>query len=236
MTLGEGRDHIWKEVVDDELLDIYAKHVREVRVGKTPALLAIDLYNRVYEGGNRPIREIYKQFPSTCGENAWRAIEPTKRLIAASRKAGIPIIYTTGAAETATKLHNAKRTWKNPQTNLDGYSIKDDFTPEPDDRVIYKERASGFCGTPLQMYLQQKDVDSLIVCGESTSGCVRATVVEGWSLSFHVTVAEECVFDRSTISHKINLFDLHHKYADVMHVAEVIAHLETLTPAKRERG
>src|SRR5262249_47397954 len=149
----------------------YVKNVREVCVGKNPALLAIDLYNRVYAGGNRPVQELYKQFPSTCGEHAWTAIEPTKRLFAAARKAGIPVVHTTGAAETSTKLANPKRTWTNPKTNLDDYGFHEDFTPESGERIIYKERASAFSGTPLQMYLQQKGVDSLIVCGESTSGC-----------------------------------------------------------------
>ncbi len=71
-------------------------------------------------------------------------------------------------------------------------------------------------------------MESLIVCGESTSGCVRASVVEAVALGFHVTIAEECCFDRMTISHKINLYDMHHKYADVMHVDEIIAHLDGL--------
>src|SRR5262249_44896002 len=64
---------------------------------------------------------------------------------------------------------------------------------------------------------------SLIVCGESTSGCVRASVVDGYSNGFHVSVVEECTYDRAELTHKVNLFDLHHKYADVMHVEEVVA-------------
>ena len=67
---------------------------------------------------------------------------------------------------------------------------------------------------------------SLIVCGESTSGCVRASVVDAYSSGFHVTIVEECTYDRAELTHKVNLFDLHHKYADVMHVDEVVAHLD----------
>jgi nicotinamidase-related amidase len=69
-------------------------------------------------------------------------------------------------------------------------------------------------------------IGSLIVCGESTSGCVRASVVDAYSNGFHVVVVEECCFDRSLISHKINLFDMHHKYADVMHLDEVKSHFK----------
>ena len=97
-----------------------------------------------------------------------------------------------------------------------------------DDLVIRKERASGFYGTPLEAHLQQLGVKSLIVCGDSTSGCVRASVLDAYSRGFHTTVVEDCVFDRSRISHAVSLFDLHHKYADVMPATEAIAHLETL--------
>ncbi|HWG04949.1 MAG TPA: isochorismatase family protein [Beijerinckiaceae bacterium] len=219
-------DHCWRDVVDDESLTIYAKHIRDVYVGRRPALLAIDLYNRVYEGGDRPVRELIGRFPSACGEQAWRAIAPTKALFAACRKAGIPVVYSTGAPEGPTKLR--KRTWASESTDLDPYGIRHDFEPMPGDRVIYKERASTFHGTPLDAYLRERRVESLIVCGESTSGCVRASVVEAVALGFHVTVAEECCFDRMMISHKINLYDMHHKYADVMHVDEIIAHLDGL--------
>ena len=65
---------------------------------------------------------------------------------------------------------------------------------------------------------------SLIVCGESTSGCVRASVVDAYSSGFHVSIVEECTYDRAELTHKVNLFDLHHKYADVMHLDEVVAH------------
>jgi len=92
--------------------------------------------------------------------------------------------------------------------------------------VIYKQRASAFAGTPLFSHLALLGIQSLIVCGESTSGCVRASVVDAYSNGFHVTIAEQCTYDRSELIHKVNLFDLHHKYADVMHLDEVVAHLD----------
>ncbi len=98
--------------------------------------------------------------------------------------------------------------------------------------VIFKERASGFFGTPLVAHLTQLGIDSLIVCGESTSGCVRASCVDGYSLGYHVSIVEEIVFDRSVLSHKVNLFDLHHKYADVMTLEEVKEGLKQERPRK----
>ena len=80
------------------------------------------------------------------------------------------------------------------------------------DVVITKQRASVFFGTPLVAHLTQLGVQTLIICGESTSGCVRATAVDAYSHGFHVVLVEECCFDRSILSHKVNLFDMHHKY------------------------
>jgi nicotinamidase-related amidase len=71
-------------------------------------------------------------------------------------------------------------------------------------------------------HLTQLKIDTVIIFGESTSGCVRASTVDGYSNGFHMVMAEECCFDRSEISHKVNLFDLHHKYADVMKAQEIV--------------
>jgi nicotinamidase-related amidase len=89
-----------------------------------------------------------------------------------------------------------------------------------------------FFGTPLVAHLTQLGVQTLIICGESTSGCVRATAVDAYSLGFHVVLVEECCFDRSILSHKVNLFDMHHKYVDVMHLEQVVAHLDGMAVKK----
>jgi maleamate amidohydrolase len=198
-----------------------------VFVGPRPALLVIDLYNLSYHGGAKPVAEVVKEFPSACGVNAWNAIEPTKKLIAAARAARLPVFYTTGDTRPASKpgaiTATNRRSGGMKPADMD---IWPDFAPQPGDVVITKQRASGFYGTPLAAHLTQLGVQSLIVIGTSTSGCVRASAVDAYSHGYHVTMAEECCFDRSDISHKINLFDLHHKYADVMKTAEIIAHLK----------
>ena len=215
-------DHCWRDIVDEETLEIYQPYRREVRVGRTPALLAIDLYNKAYQGGDRPVREVNARYSGACGEHAWKAIEPTRKLFAAARAAGIPVIYTTRHAETA-GVHSTHRRIGTESEEL--YHIRQEFSPLAGDLVIYKERASAFFGTPLIAHLRKLGAESLIIFGESTSGCVRASAVDAYSNGFHVVLVEECCFDRSMLSHKVNLFDLHHKYADVMHVDEVTAHL-----------
>ena len=87
-------NHCWKDIVPPDVLDIYSHYHRKTFVGPSPALLAIDLYELAYQGGAKPVSQLHKTYPSTCGENAYAAIEPTKRLFAAARAAGIPIFYT----------------------------------------------------------------------------------------------------------------------------------------------
>jgi maleamate amidohydrolase len=119
-----------------------------------------------------------------------------------------------------------------PAVDPADYVIRPEFKPQQGDVVITKQRASVFYGTPLMAHLTQLGIQTLIVCGESTSGCVRATAVDAYSNGFHVVLVEECCFDRSELSHKVNLFDMHHKYTDVMHLNEVVAHLDGMKVRK----
>ncbi len=222
-------DHCWKDVIDRDTLKIYAAYARETFIGPNPAVIAIDLYNSAYRGGARPPAEIQAEFPSSCGVNAWTAVEPTRKLLAAARLAGVPVFYCTSDTRPQSKPSGVGATRRQRTTSFDDdYVIMRELAPEPGDVVIAKQRASIFAGTPLVSHLTVLGVRSLIVCGESTSGCVRASCVDGYSSGYHVTLVEECTFDRSDLIHKVNLFDLHHKYADVMAIDEVLAHLARL--------
>jgi nicotinamidase-related amidase len=214
-------DHCWKDRIDDKLKELYASYARDTRVGPRPAVLAIDYYKAVFAGGDQPIDTVNATHPGSLGERGWNAIPPTQQLFAAARAAGIPVIYTTSAGRGAVGATNRQRT----QTASDRYDIQDEVAPADDDLIIKKESASAFFGTPLSAHLQKLGVESLIICGCTTSGCVRASAVDAYSFGYHATLVEECTFDRADIVHEINLFDLHHKYADVMHLDDVIAHL-----------
>jgi maleamate amidohydrolase len=128
--------------------------------------------------------------------------------------------------------HAAIEPTNRPPVDPSDYAIRPEFKPQPHDVVITKQRASVFFGTPLVAHLTQLGIQTLIICGESTSGCVRATAVDAYSHGYHVVLVEECCFDRSILSHKINLFDMHHKYVDVMHVNDVVAHLDGMAIRK----
>ena len=219
-------DHCWQGVIPADVLEIYRPYQRDVFVGAKPALLAIDLYEMAYQGGALPVADVSKIYPSSCGVHAWTAIDPTKQLFAAARAAGVPIIYSTSDTRADSKPGFIRATKRRSAPVDPGlFAIRPEFKPEPGDVVLTKQRASAFFGTPLIAHLTQLGVQSLIVIGESTSGCVRASAVDGYSYGFHVTLVEECCFDRSEISHKVNLFDMHHKYADVMKLGDVLAHL-----------
>jgi nicotinamidase-related amidase len=219
----EFEEHCWKDVFKPEDLQTYASYARETFIGSSPALLAIDLYNLVYKGGAKLPHELDPEFPNSCGVYAHDAIEPTRRLFQAARAAAIPVFYVT-AQYSPHRVNSTRRA--GIAVTAHDCEIHDAFAPRPEDTVFRKERPSAFFGTPLVAHLNQRRIDSLIVCGESTSGCVRASVLEAHMFGFHVSVVEECVFDRCELTHKVNLFDMHHKYADVMKLDEVVGHLD----------
>jgi maleamate amidohydrolase len=231
--MSEFEDHCWKDVISPEVLELYAHYSRKTFVGPSPALLAIDLYELAYQGGAKPPATLHKEYPSSCGLHAHAAIEPTRRLFAAARAAHLPVFYSTmdTRPDSLPQAVTATKRRKIPQDPAI-YAIRTDFKPQPGDVVLTKQRASVFFGTALIAHLTQLGVRTLIVCGESTSGCVRATAVDAYSYGFHVVLVEECCYDRHELSHKVNLFDLHHKYVDVMHVDEVVAHLDGLAVRK----
>jgi maleamate amidohydrolase len=102
----------------------------------------------------------------------------------------------------------------------------DEVRPLPGEVVLKKTAPSAFWGTPLAGHLTLHGIDTLIVCGEATSGCVRASVVDAASHRYRVQVVEECVFDRHEATHALNLFDIHQKYADVISLAEASKYLK----------
>ena len=146
-------DHCWKDLIDADTIQIYQAYRRRVYVGENPAVLAIDLYNKAYRGGDRPVKEVDREFSGSCGEHAWKALPPTQALFKAARRAGMPIIYTTRHLDTG-GVHSTNRNIGREAD--DTYAIKPELAPASDELVIYKERASAFFGTSLIAHLQQK--------------------------------------------------------------------------------
>ncbi len=205
--------------------------------GKRPALVIIDVNYAFCDERPMPILESIKRWRNSCGEDAWVAMPYLKSLIEKAREKGIPVIYTTGVRR-ADNWDNGSWSWKNNRsgedrsnpagTNIDGNEIVAEIAPGPKDIVIYKQKPSGFFGTNMASYLTLLGCDSVIVTGTTTSGCVRATVLDAFSLNYRITLAEEGCFDRSQASHAINLCDMNAKYADVVKTSEVLEFFDTL--------
>jgi maleamate amidohydrolase len=204
--------------------------------GKRPVLLVIDVSWAFTGDRSEPILESIKRWHTSCGEESWEAVAVIKELAATFRQRGLPVIYTTGRTRDD-GWDSGSWGWKNGRTgenvsrrslNRDGNEIVSDIAPQPEDIVIYKQKPSGFFGTNLAAYLTLLGADSVIVTGTTTSGCVRATVLDAFSLNYRVAVVEEACFDRSQASHAISLCDMHAKYADVVPAADVLSFARAL--------
>jgi maleamate amidohydrolase len=229
---------IWNEFLTERDKAVFAAAGYGARggFGKRPALLVIDVNYNFCGDRPEPILESIKRWRNSCGTEAWAGIAVIKRLIAAARGKGVPVIYTTGVRR-ADHWDDGGWAWKNSRsdetaprmrTNQDGNMIVPDIAPGPHDIVVLKQKPSGFSGSPLQSYLTLLGCDSVIVTGTTTSGCVRATVIDAFSANLRVVIAEEGCFDRSQASHAINLCDMHAKYADVLKSDEVLAYITGL--------
>jgi len=197
--------------------------------GKRPALLVIDVQYRSV--GDRPmqVREAIKQYPTSCGEAGWNAIPHIANLVRVFRESKWPVIFPHVARKIGHD-HGAFSA-KIPgimQIPPAGYDFVKEVAPEPGDLLLPKTQASAFFGTPLATYLIGGGVDSLVVTGCTTSGCVRASVVDACSLNFKSIVPSDAVYDRSPTSHAVNLFDIASKYADVITAHAAIERLRAL--------
>ena len=232
---------IWEDFLTERDKAVFAQAEYGARggFGKKPALLIIDVNYNFCSDRPEPILESIKRFRNSCGEDAWEALPVIKKLIDAARDKKMPVLYSTGvrredgwdAGGWAFKNSRNREDQAPPparESNHDGNDIMEEIAPAPQDIVIHKQKPSVFNGTGLMAYLNHLGADSLIVTGTTTSGCVRATVIDAFSLNLRVTIAAEGCFDRSQASHAINLCDMNAKYADVLDADEVLDHIKTM--------
>jgi maleamate amidohydrolase len=204
---------------DGSLQDNYAG-VFDTRLGfgKTPAILVIDFINAYTTPG-----------ASLFAEGVVHAVEASREVLDLARAKNVPVIYTRVLYQ---------------ENGLDGgifvqkvpgllkmvageplAEIVPELTPEPQDIVIIKQYASAFFGTSLAALLTAQGIDTVILTGCSTSGCIRASAVDGMQYGFRVMVPRECVGDRHDAPHEANLFDINSKYGDVVARQEVLDYL-----------
>jgi nicotinamidase-related amidase len=197
--------------------------------GTRPALVVIDVQYRSVGERPQPIRDAIKQYSVSCGEAGWHAVTHIRSLVDVFRKRNWPILYPHVAPKSTHDRDSfAAKVPGVMAIPARGYEFVEEIAPRQTDIVIPKKQASAFFGTSLASYLIGLKVDTLILTGCTTSGCVRASAVDGCQLNFKIVVPEDAVFDRSPTSHAVNLFDMASKYADVMPTAELVKRLHSL--------
>lgn len=223
---------IWDDIIPKEERQAYEAvgFGQTSGLGKRPALLIIDVQYRTVGTRPMPFMEAIQEFRTSCGQVAWDAMENIEQLLLFFRAKNWPVLYPYVAPKQATdggrlaeKIPNIMNIGKK------GYEFPTQLAPLPSEILLPKKHPSAFFGTALTSHLIDLNVDTLIITGCSTSGCVRSSVVDAFSLNFKVNVPEDAVYDRSQVSHAVNLFDMSEKYADVLSTAQLIEKLKEIT-------
>lgn len=210
---------------DRKMLEKYGGG-HSVGFGRKMAVLVVDMHYAFIDD----------QYRSACSRTGKPAVQAIKRLLDKARDLEIPIFYTR-AFPSHQKVERGRWSDKikpNPLARPARASeIVDEIAPQERDVVVMKSKPSAFFGTQLESMLNHLNVDTLIVTGTVTSGCVRATVVDAFSYNYRIIIPIECVADRAEISHQVSLFEMDMKYADVIPLSRVLKHLERLDKAKK---
>jgi len=193
-----------------------------VRRGVCPALVVVDLTRGFTE-------QAY-----AAGADLSQVVRHTADLIREAKAAGIPVIFTV-IAYTAAEADGHAIKWLDKASGMralregsEAVEIDPGLPTAPDDIVIVKKGASAFFGTNLASVLTALGTDTAIICGATTSGCVRATAVDAVQSGFSVLVPHECCGDRAQGPHQANLFDIQAKYGDVITTSQTIDYMRSL--------
>ena len=200
-----------------------------VGFGRRPAVIVVDC---IHACANPAL--------SSIGIAMDEELRSIRRLLDRVRAKRFPVVHTTVVIQDDALRDAGWFVAKVPaMATMRPGSKMVEFLPEvaplPGEVVLEKRFPSAFYGTVLQSYLTRCGVDTVIVTGNSTSGCIRATVIDAVSGGFRVIVPRQCVADRVPLSHAVNLFDMDSKYGDVMELDAVLAALDTLPAAEPDR-
>ena len=221
---------IWDDVIPEQERQLYAKGGMgqgRIGMGEKPGILVVDMTYGFVDSA----------FPLGYGETGWPAVAAIRRLLERARPLRVPVFYTLARPGEAACERGR---WKgggavgnpgmrDPKAN----QIVQEIAPLPGEPAIAKTWPSAFAGTSLASYLIYHRIDTLIIAGMVTSGCVRGSAIDAFSYNYRVIVPQECVADRGQTSHKVALFEIHMKYGDVLPLEEVIVQLEASCAAQK---
>jgi nicotinamidase-related amidase len=228
----------WDGIIPEEEQKAYraAGFGRPGGMGSRPALLIIDIQYRTTGTTPKPFWDAIQEYPTSCGDVAWRAIERIVPLLAMFRARNLPVLYPHVAPK---RTYDAGRLAAKVPAIMGvaeaGYEFVRDVAPRETDILVPKRHPSAFFGTSLASYLIDLGADTVVPVGCTTSGCIRSSVIDAFSYNFRVVIPEDCVYDRSAVSHAVNLFDMAEKYADVMPAAEVMTRIAEPDAARPPR-
>jgi nicotinamidase-related amidase len=207
------------DIIPESDLELYEKAGwgKRIGFGRKIAVLVVDMTRAFVED------RFFLGYEKT-GRPAAVAI---RKLLDKARPIGIPIIFTKGGGGWPGVGKIRRGRTENVSWEI-ANEIVEEITPLDEEIVLTKPKPSAFIGTPLLGILTHHNVDTIIVTGMVTSGCIRATIVDGFSYNYKVIVPLECVADRGQVPHKANLFDVDMKYSDVMALEDVLKHLDTV--------
>lgn len=222
----------WQDYLSDADREVLARgrFGQRMGFGAKPAVVIIDAQNYMVGAPGEDA-----DWPSSCGEVGRKAVTQIAAVVSSAQAAHVPCFFTrfeVARDGSDMGVYGRKRTLLQSEhwclADSKGAALVPQLRPAPGDVEFVKKKPSGFHGTPLLGYLVDRGIDTVIVMGGATSNCVRATVFDASSYNFRVVVPAEAVFDRIPVSHAISLFDMDRQFADVMPVADVIAHLDSL--------
>jgi maleamate amidohydrolase len=212
-----------------------AGYGRDIEAGRIPALLLVD-FQYAYVGDDVAILDQLERWPTAGGRPAWDALRRTLPVLDAARAAGIPIMFSRigypPAAVTASPFVAKRGSASAFALGGHGCELVEALRRRDSETLITKTAASAFYMTDLEQLLERHEVDTVLVCGLSTSGCVRATVVDAASRSYRVIAIADCVADRISSSHETALFDIWLKYGALTSAAAAVGYLSTLVVAE----
>jgi nicotinamidase-related amidase len=230
---------LWSGIIPPDELAVFeaAGYGGSMTLGQRPALLIVDVTYAFTGSRPMPVLEAVAECRTACGESAWESVREIRQLADAARAASAPVFYTKarsvqalgGLGQWAAKSVRAAEDLSSNRSA----TIVAELEPQPGDYVLEKSKPSAFFGTDLLSLLVLNQVDTLVVTGGATSGCVRATVLDAFSYNFPVVVVPEATFDRSEVVRAVNLFDLHVKYANLMSRPEAQDYLTSRTSRLR---
>ncbi|GMA59675.1 isochorismatase family protein [Alicyclobacillus fastidiosus] len=212
----------WEEIISEQDRVVYekAQFGHRAQWGQKPCLLIIDVIWSFI--GSKPVDtlEAIDEYPTACGRVGWNAMVSIKRALGMFRDIGLPVVYVTPDRSTVQLFGATKRKTLGTRDDKE-FNIPEQIAPLKGEPVVLKTRASAFFRTSLDVLLRTWGIDTVVIAGSTTSGCIRSSATDSHSSGFSTFLLEDGCFDRSQFSHCVSLFEINMKYATVIAIDEL---------------